>query len=99
MADAIPLIGGDAAYMIVREAVEAAAAPKPTLADMAEACAATAYAIESDECHLILFGARRAPRPDRIRQVVIFDALQRFLEACQEQPNEVARRLRAGGGR
>lgn len=96
MADAA---GGETAYMIVRDAVEAAAAPKPTLADMADACAAAAYAIESDECHLILFGARRAPRPERIRQAAIFDALNRFLEACQTQPNEVARRLRAGGGR
>lgn len=97
MADALPMIGGEAAYMIVREAVDAAATPKPTLAEMADACAAQAYAIESDECHMILFGARRAPRPERVRQAAIFDALNRFLEACQTQPKEVARRLNGGG--
>jgi hypothetical protein len=82
--------------MIVREAVDAAATPKPTLAEMADACAAHAFAIESDECHLLLFGVRRTPRPDRVRQAAIFDALNRFLEACQTQPKEVARRLSGG---
>lgn len=76
------------------EAKEAACDPKPTLLEMIDAVQAEAADTEARQLSLLLTGDRAAPYAPALRRMAVLDACARFLQACVERPDDVAKRLR-----
>lgn len=75
------------------EAKEAALDPKPTLPEMIDAVQADAADTEARQLSLLLTGDRATPYAPALRRMAVLDACARFLQACVDRPDEVAKRL------
>ena len=74
---------------------EAAAKPLPqaTLHEMIDVCHDEALRIETTQEILVRGGSRRAPDPQMVRRMEIFQATVRFLEECYLRQRAVRRVL------
>lgn len=82
---------------MLSEAKLAAADPKPSIEEIRQAIADEAWRREGSQRALLIAGLIDAPIGTEVRQIVTLDAAVRFIDACLNQPLEVAKRLQKQG--
>ena len=75
------------------DAKAVAADPKPSIEEIRDAIAREAFERESTQRALMILAAPGAPAPEVLRHIAALDAGVRFIDACINQPFEVAKRL------
>lgn len=93
MTETQPVTDYPAIDKALSEAKMDAADPKPSIEEIRSAIAQEAFERESTQRALMILAAPGAPSPEVMRQIAVLDAGVRFIDACINQPLEVAKRL------